>query len=364
MVPRIETEIIVNHSPAHALTLLAFLLLLSTLDSVAQTRPDGVQSPLPPGLQIRIEATPKVAHVGDHIRIDLDLTMPAGCRAEILKPEKQIGEFFISEFFPGPALPESGKGQETAGPGTPGDQGLVHHQARILAAVYRTGSFTFPPLQIRFKTAEGNLIAASSPPVEIEIHSVLSNRDRDLRDLKKQAEIPEPVRWLLWLSILAALAILGISGWLFWKKGRNRGRPIPETPPQDLLDAAESDLRELLARGLPEGATVKYFYIRLSEIAKRILEAGYGISAAERTTSEIMESLSSQPGRKPEDMERIESFLLRCDIVKFAKYIPSRAEHEDAGKDALQILKMVRELVARRQLPVSPGIAGVSPDAA
>jgi hypothetical protein len=42
------------------------------------------------------------------------------------------------------------------------------------------------------------------------------------------------------------------------------------------------------------------------------------------------------------DTDRIESFLLHCDMVKFAKYIPGKTEHEAAAEDALRILEISR----------------------
>jgi hypothetical protein len=44
--------------------------------------------------------------------------------------------------------------------------------------------------------------------------------------------------------------------------------------------------------------------------------------------------------------ELIKSFLLRCDVVKFAKYLPSGIEHEAASKDALQILMEAKKAAA------------------
>ena len=78
-------------------------------------------------------------------------------------------------------------------------------------------------------------------------------------------------------------------------------------------------------------------------MVKRILEAGYRIHTAERTTSEIMDSLRGESGRAREEMNRIESFLLQCDFVKFAKYVPEKAEHESAAQDALWILEISRQ---------------------
>jgi hypothetical protein len=313
-----------------------------------QTNPDTVRFHLPPGIQVRMEATPKLATVGDPIRMDLEVTAPAGYQVELPLLDKQIGEFSIFEFKSEPAAAGAEKVQSPA-----------NHRAHIIASVYKTGSFTFPPVEVRLRTPEGKQIVVSSLPVTIEIQSVLSRQDRDLKNLKKQEEIPEPFRWALWLSILAALGAAGILAWILWRRRRAHKSHVPAVLPQDLMDVTEAELRELLARGLPEGSKVKPFYVLLSEIVKRILEAGFGIHTAERTTSEIMDKLRRGPGMDPEDMERIESFLLRCDIVKFAKYIPSKDEHTSAAEDALWVLECSRKAVGSRQSAVGNGVENI-----
>jgi hypothetical protein len=327
-----------------AVVLWTILLGLSVPFADAQT-----QAPLPPGVIIRIEATPKVGMIGDPIRIDLDIAMPAGCQIEIPGIEKQLGDFTILEFLPGSAVPEAenpqSKAQTSAGVG----QKRLHQQTRILTAVYKTGKFSFPPIQLKLKTADGKITVIQTDTVGIEIQSVLTGKDQDLRGLKKQAEIPEPFRWLLWSCIALAGIILAAIAWLLWR--RNRKRPAVLTPEQtrDLLDLAETDLRNLLARGLPQSGMEKEFYVLLSEIVRRILEPGYEIHTAEQTTSEIMQSLAGRNAIETKNPELIESFLLRCDIVKFAKYIPSKSELEAAANDAMQILADAKKAVSARQ---------------
>ena len=95
----------------------------------------------------------------------------------------------------------------------------------------------------------------------------------------------------------------------------------------------------------------KQFYIRLSDIIKKALEAAYGIQTLEKTTSEIYEALSAQSESAPGSPEAgaltdIETLLLSCDMVKFARYIPSPPEIEEVLQKAFQILAGCR---ARRQ---------------
>ncbi len=327
---------------AASITALCLILVAPGItQSPSRTAPESRPPLIEQGIQVRLEATPKTATVGDPIRMDLDVTMPSGYHAELPALDKQIGDFSILEFAPG-----------TAATGSEKPQSLTHYHARIVAAVYKTGAFTFSPVELRLRTPKGKQIVVSSPAVKIEIKSVLAGNDPNLRDLKKQVDIPERFRWLLWLAILAALVAAAILGWIFWKRRRAQKSPIPAIPPGDLIDIAEAELRDLLARGLPEGGKVKPFYVLLSEIVRKILEAGFGIHTAEKTTSEIVDRLRRGPGAGPENMERIESFLLRCDIVKFAKYIPSNDEHASAAEDALWILECSRKIVDGRQSAV------------
>jgi hypothetical protein len=318
----------------------------------AQTPPEATRPSLPPGVEINVKAAPEIATVGDPVRIDLNVSMPAGCRVEVPKPELQIGDFTLLNFFPGPTLPDGGKPGKAATPSQTQAGASQHHQAQIVVAVYKTGKFTFPSIQIKLRTADGKEIAFPSPRVDIEIRSVLDDKNQNLIDLKKQAEIPERWPWM-WCLIAALILILGAAVWILLR--RRRKRPAPLSPEQmlNLIDLAETQLRNLLARGLPEIGNEKQFYILLSEIIKKILEAGYEIPTAEQTTSEIMSSLQKKSDLETEKAELIESFLLRCDVVKFAKYIPSRIEHEAASKDALQILMEARKAVGSGPSAVS-----------
>lgn len=330
----------------------AFVMLFSIRPvSAASLQSASAQVLLPPGVDIRIEAQPRKATVGDPIQIDVDITMPAGYQAVMPNLSGQIGDFHIIEYFPGPAVPDSGKPPAPVRPAPEKAGALQHHRARIIASVYRTGAFTFPPIQATLKTSEGKEYKLSSPAVSIEIQSVLTEKNQSLRDLKRQAEIQEPIRWFLWISLALAGAVLAVIAWRLWRKYRRRSSPIPLQPEADPLDLAEAELRKLLAGGLPDSGHAKRFYIVLSDIVKKILESGCGIQTMERTTLEILENLRHSSCREPDDQERIESLLLRCDLVKFAKFIPSEAEHDSAAKDAFRILADVRKA---RTVPHAP----------
>jgi hypothetical protein len=309
-----------NHTTFKYFRAAALTVLLFSIFAAAVPQSDAP----PAGAAVQLNATPLKATVGDPIRLEVDVTTPPGNRVEILKPEILTGNFAILEFSPESKIVEQ-------------KDKLLRHKARIVAAIYKTGSFTFPPIRIILEDSSGKKTTVSSPSATIEIQSII-DKNATLKDLKTQADIPEKFNWFLWMGIALAGCILGFLLWQFLKRRRNRPTTANTTPVKNPLEAAESDLRALLSQGLPTSGMEKKFYILLSDIVKRILESGFGISTEEQTTSEIMISLRQVPNLDIEKLEVIEVFLTSCDIVKFAKYVPSNSEHELAGKRSLEIL--------------------------
>lgn len=297
----------------------------------------GVEQPpgLPPGVEIKVEAQPQKATVGDPIRFDFDIVSPEGYQVHFPAPDNPLGDFTILEFYPGPIV----HGTEKTAPA--GNDKRQHYRARIVAAIYKVGEFEFPSIQVALRGADGKQIAATTSPVKIQIQSILSGQDDNLKDLKKQADIHEPARWLLWLS-LALLAVL-LTALVWWRRRRERPETLlPSQPKLDPLATAAAELRELLSRGLLEKGLVKQFYVALSDIVKKALEAGYEIHTVEQTTGEIMESLHGA-SVSIEDFQCVESFLSACDLVKFAKYLPSQRENGETIKIAFQILEVCKK---------------------
>lgn len=312
-------------------------LLLSACFAAAE------QKSIPAGVEIRIRAQPETAAIGDPVRLDLEITTPRGYTVEIMEPARQTGDFFILEFHPGPEIsePEESGRQEKSSEGK--DVSSQRHRARIVAAVYKTGTLSFPAIPVYITDAQGIKTETESPSVDIKIQSILTGNEPDLRDLKKQEDIPGEIPWLLWILLAATVGILGVSARYIRRKYRGKIPSMPPVPAQDPLDLAESELRDLAALNLPENGRTKKHYVLLSEIVKRILEAAYGIATAERTTIEIMDSFLGLSDIGREIPESIHSLLLQCDVVKFAKYTPSKRENDLASEEAFRILARARE---------------------
>ena len=128
--------------------------------------------------------------------------------------------------------------------------------------------------------------------------------------------------------ILAAIGILLVAGiilFLFLRRCRTRAATVPTLTAQEV---ALQRLRTLLESRLHE-SDVKGFFIELSGIVRWYIEQTSNIRAPELTTEEFLRTLGTRHGIAsfPVEMrDRLRLFLESADMVKFAKFQPSRKE--------------------------------------
>jgi hypothetical protein len=325
-------------------TLLAIVLCAAFLSlSIAAPAPE---------VKVDIQATPQKATVGDPISLRLDVQLPQGYQVTLPKLGDNVGDFAILDFPPGKVI--------TTGQGS--DQSLSKYEAQIVVALYKPGEFEFPQIEMTLRGTDGSENKISSPAVKITIQSILTEKDQNLKQLKKQAEIQEPVRWVMWLLIACLVLILAAIGIWLWRRRRRPNMPRVAEPDVDPIAMAESDLRDLLRRGLLENGLTKQFYVSLSEIVRRILEAGFQIQTLEKTTSEILEELKLVGNGKGTGhaLGTIESVLTECDLVKFAKYIPSQPETREAVESSFEILALAKKMKQPAVVAETSPVQGVS----
>jgi hypothetical protein len=107
---------------------------------------------------------------------------------------------------------------------------------------------------------------------------------------------------------------------------------------------------DLIAKGL-----VREYYYRITNILRHYIEDRFGLLAPERTTEEFLTEMAHANQLDATHKILIREFLERCDMVKYAKYGPSRIEIKetyDAAKrfidETIECLKE-KEVVADRK---------------
>ena len=200
--------------------------------------------------------------------------------------------------------------------------------------------------KILLSTPQG-VVTNAYPFLSLEVLSSLAPGEQDIRPAKGGlAHWPAPPSRWLWiaLAILAVLAAVFVALRKFLTTPRTFLHLPPPVPPHEIALNALADLR---AKGWIEALKIEPFYVALSGIVRRYLEARFGLRAPERTTEEfIRDALSS---KKLSDAHRdlVAGCLEQSDLVKFARLAPGPADMHNALDSA--------ERLVRETMPVAPG---------
>ena len=191
---------------------------------------------------------------------------------------------------------------------------------------------------VLISTPQG-VITNAYPFLSLEVVSSLKPGEQDIRPAKGGlARWPAPPsRWLWYaLAILALLAAAFLALRKFLTTPRTILHMAPPVPPHEI---ALNALAELRAKGWIEALKIELFYVALSGIVRRYLEARFGLRAPERTTEEfIRDALSS---RKLSDAHRdlVAGFLEQSDLVKFARHAPGPSDMHNALDSAERLVR-------------------------
>lgn len=197
-----------------------------------------------------------------------------------------------------------------------------------------TGKLTLGPVHVYYyredEISEEELV---SEPLEITVVGEdLASDARQLRSVRGlvtveeyQAQDREVWPWVL-IATLGALALVGAGVWFV-------RRPRPGPPPLPPHEVAIQALRRLVNEGLIEQGQIESFFVRLSQIVREYIEAGFGVRAPEQTTEEFLQHAAEAPAIAAH-RAALEPFLQVADEVKFARYRPDSAVIERAFNTA------------------------------
>ncbi len=170
----------------------------------------------------------------------------------------------------------------------------------------------------------------------------------DIRGIRPPVPLPNGWAWLGWSLAVVALAGLG---WWAWRRWRARATaPVPEVVIPPHIRA-----RERLRAALALLADPERFCVEVSNTLRVYLEERFEFHAPERTTEEFLEELQGSPVLSLKQKRSLADFLLRCDLVKFARYQPGEPELRELYDAAVNLVE---------ETEPSPAPAGAPPAAA
>jgi hypothetical protein len=217
------------------------------------------------------------------------------------------------------------------------------------AAAFVLTDAAIPPLEVSYRLADGTRGKVQTEAVPLHVQSLLPRdpKEQQLSDIRPPVALSAGRAFFVALALLLVL-LIGLAGWL-WRRRRPVRAPAPPKPAVSPDVAANAALDRLAASGLTVREEYRAFYIQLTEIAKRYLEARLDAPVLEMTTAEMIAFLRHEwKGSELADLMRDVSGA--ADQIKFARGQGGRAIAE-GHLDAVR--RMVAAVEARRRPTVA-----------
>jgi flagellar basal body-associated protein FliL len=212
----------------------------------------------------------------------------------------------------------------------------------IRFAVFKTDEIVLPPFSLRFKGKNGNTVECNTAPLTIRIKSLVTDKDKDIKDIKGPVALDEGLA--LWILLIIATAIIVTALVVFFilrkrKKTEAEELLLSLDPPHiEAYKTLDNLSREnILAKG-----EYKKYYVILSDVIRKYLHRRFEIEALEQTTREISRQLEKLDLSR-EIRNQLKEFMGQCDLVKFAKYIPTGSQARESLETAYYIVDVTKE---------------------
>lgn len=170
--------------------------------------------------------------------------------------------------------------------------------------------------------------------------AALSEADLHEIQILDPRELERPLNHWAWLIALGAVMLLALFA-LAWRRRRRATEQRDVAIPAH--EWAWSQIARLVADDLIGKGRVQEFYYRISAIVRGYIERRFGVSAPEMTTEEFLQASARDPRFSVEHRDGVGRFLEACDLVKYARYIPSDDQADELLAAARAFIEKTRE---------------------
>lgn len=278
--------------------------------------------------------------IGDKIKLVIRVKYKDDITVQFPEVGKQIGVFAIKET----GFAETPKREK---------DGYSVVERNYLLNSYEIGRHTIPSLKIKYKSSQGEGEVAANEVI-IDITGVIKEGEMsgDIKDILPPVDVPTSFkRLIVWISVgLGFLLLSGIICGLvykFKKRSKIQAQAFIKRDPHEiayeLLERLSKE--DLIAKGL-----VKEYYYRITNILRHYIEDRFGLLAPERTTEEFFTEMAHTNQLDDTHKILIREFLERCDMVKYAKYGPSKSEIKETCDAAKRFIDETKERLEEKEV--------------
>ena len=207
---------------------------------------------------------------------------------------------------------------------------------------YDVGWDTIPG--IGFGVVQDNdtmVVLTEAVPIEIKSVAPSMTGQEDIRRLKPQIGMKMPTwQYLLLLGTMGFMVAAAL--FFLWRRRRAIApEEVPQRPPWEVAIAALEHLSQGEASSPEE---VRQFYTKISYILRAYYEGRFLFPAVEHTTTEIMQQVKRIRELRPY-IDQTGDFLMKSDLVKFAKYLPRSVD----GKSEIGLVREIVEFTKEKE---------------
>ncbi len=218
---------------------------------------------------------------------------------------------------------------------------------------FAPGKHTLPPITIKSTDADGNEATIQTPAYSFEVRAVTppppAGGYADATEIKGiKPPLPPPRGPLVYiLMTLLLLTIIGALILLYLRKlSRAKYLPLEVPTLRPPHEIAQERLKQIEAMNLVAQGKMKDYHTEISHVIRQYIEARYNISALELTTEDLLERLG-HAAIEAVNLSLIRNFLVHCNLVKFAKYQPSKPQAHERMDEACRMIDATKQVVPR-----------------
>ena len=191
---------------------------------------------------------------------------------------------------------------------------------------FLTGEHKLPPLTIRIEDQEGKEIQLETPAYSFEVKKTKPDDATEIRPINPP--LTPDLNLLPIILAILLLLLIGAMGIFLYRRRQDQviDEPTETRPKQPAHEIAYQRLNEIEQKKLIEAGKIKPYHTEVSDTIRCYITDRFGITALELTTRDLLQRLSVQKEISIDQFQRVEHFFASCDLVKFARNQPSKAE--------------------------------------
>ncbi len=278
----------------------------------------------------------KEVTIGEKIQYTIRVTYKNDITIQMPEPKQlQLGVVTVK-----------GIGKGNGNPPRRDRDGYTVLEQSFLVDSYKIGHQTIPALTIKYNGIQGEGEIATNE-VAVDIRGIMKEGEpaADIKDIIPPIDVPMSYkRLVLWIIEGMAGLLLGCIIYVFVNKLKNRQKKHDDVFIRKSSHEIAYELLEQLSRDdLIAKSLVKEYYYRITNIIRHYIEDRFGLLAPEHTTDEFLVEMAHTNKFHDNHKQLIREFLERCDMVKYAKYGPSKTEAEEVFSIAKRLIDETRE---------------------